>query len=135
MTARHANELLYDSEAALRLVDSAIEDIRDAGPRRVGNSPDSAKPNALRELLEASAAVGSPRLSEIVARSYGEIVSVLGSLRESRAMLQRSGVDSQDRLDHAETVLTDLEGRLAEVAAVLDAARLTSDPHTPRSET
>jgi hypothetical protein len=30
MTARHANELLYDSEAALRLVDSAIEDIRDA---------------------------------------------------------------------------------------------------------
>ena len=132
MSARHANELLYDSEAALRLVDSAIEDIRDAGPRRAGEAPDSAKPNALRELLEASAACGSPRLSETVARSYGEIVSVLGSLRETRAVLQR-GVVSPDRLDDAATVLTDLEARLADVAAALDAARLTSDPRAARS--
>jgi hypothetical protein len=133
MSTRHANELLYDSEAALRLVDSAIEDIRDAGPRRGGEAPDSAKPNALRELLEASAACGSPRLAEIVARSYGEIVSVLGSLRESRAALQR-GTVSPDRLNDAATALTDLEGRLADVAALLDAARLTSEPRTARSE-
>ena len=33
MTTRDATELLYDSEAALRLIDAAIEDIRDPGAR------------------------------------------------------------------------------------------------------
>jgi hypothetical protein len=100
MTARHASELLYDSEAALRLVDSAIDEIR------------------------------QPQLSEILARGYAEVVSVLGSLRESRAVLQRPAVGalSQDvtthQLDHASAVLTDMEGRLAMLASVLDPAAL-----------
>ena len=40
MTARHATELLYDSEAALRLVDSAIEDLRDADARDIASVSD-----------------------------------------------------------------------------------------------
>jgi chemotaxis regulatin CheY-phosphate phosphatase CheZ len=90
MTARHANELLYDSEAALRLVDSAIEDIRDVDPRRAGEPNDSAKATAA---LAMHGPIGLVGLSDILARGYGEIVSVLGSLRASRNVLQRTSVD------------------------------------------
>jgi hypothetical protein len=92
MTARQASELLYDSEAALRLVDSAIEEIREPEGRR------GAEPNArTAELRDALAAANGPLgllgLSQVLARSYTEIVSVLGSLRESRTVLERSTVE------------------------------------------
>ena len=60
MSARHASELLYDSEAALRLVDSAIEDIRESDPAR-----DVA----------------------LLAYGYTEIVNLLASVRGLRASL------------------------------------------------
>jgi hypothetical protein len=92
MTTRQASELLYDSEAALRLVDSAIEEIREPAGRR------AAEPNArATELRDALAAANGPLgllgLSQVLARSYTEIVSVLGSLRESRTVLERSTVE------------------------------------------
>ena len=52
MTTRQASELLYDSEAALRLVDSAIEDLRDAQHRDPHLS--AASGAELRELLAAT---------------------------------------------------------------------------------
>jgi hypothetical protein len=93
MTARHANELLYDSEAALRLVDSAIEDIRDASPHHLGDPTDAARVANLRDMLAQSGPLGLIGLSQVLARGYGEIVSVLGSLRESRTVLERTAVD------------------------------------------
>jgi hypothetical protein len=92
MTARHANELLYDSEAALRLVDSAIEDIRDLDLPRADTARDALRTAQLRDLLAASGPLGLIRLSQILARGYTEIVSVLGSLRESRNVLERTSV-------------------------------------------
>ena len=92
MTARHANELLYDSEAALRLVDSAIEDIRDLDLPRADTARDALRTAQLRDLLAASGPLGLIRLSQILARGYAEIVSVLGSLRESRNVLERTSV-------------------------------------------
>jgi len=128
MTARHATELLYDSEAALRLVDSAIEDIRDADPRRAREA--SATPNELGDLLAAAGPVVVPA---VLARSYDEVVSLLGILRESRDALQRTGGERSDgapdadltarRLDYAWSVLTAMESRLASLATVLDAAK------------
>ena len=93
MTARQANELLYDSEAALRLVDSAIEDIRDASPHHLGDPTDASRVANLREMLAQSGPLGLIGLSQVLARGYGEIVSVLGSLRESRTVLERTAVD------------------------------------------
>jgi hypothetical protein len=91
MTARYANELLYDSEAALRLVDSAIEDIREAGPRAsAGPSAESLHAGHLRDLLQAAGPLGLLGISQILARGHGEIVSVLRSLRESRDVLART---------------------------------------------
>jgi hypothetical protein len=104
MNGRDVSELLYDFEAALRLVDSAIEDIRE--PDTVPESPDAA------------------RLKEM-------IVSVLASLRESRGVLQRadelvalvSHIQNGDvaiaQLSHAAAVLTETEHRLAELATAL----------------
>jgi hypothetical protein len=92
MTARHASELLYDSEAALRLVDSAIEEIGEPDGCGAAQPGDS--------------------------QGYGAVVALLGSLRERRAMLDR--VEPSEQLTYAKSVLTDLEHRLAELATVLD---------------
>jgi len=91
MTARPANELLYDSEAALRLVDSAIEDLRTLPRTRAAPEP-TANAN-LRDILSASGSLNLVGLSQILAQSYGEIVKVLGSLRESRTVLERAAVE------------------------------------------
>ena len=92
MTARQASELLYDSEAALRLVDSAIEEIREPEGRLAAES--NARGNELRDTLAAAnGPLGLLGLSQVIARSYTEIVSVLGSLRESRTALERSTVE------------------------------------------
>ena len=56
MTARHANELLYDSEAALRLVDSAIEDLRTL-PRTMGSAAEPTTNGNLRDILSASSSL------------------------------------------------------------------------------
>jgi hypothetical protein len=92
MTGRQPSELLYDSEAALRLIDSAIEEIGEPDGRRAAETTD--------------------------ARSYGEVVALLGSLRERRVALER--VAPGQELAYARSVLTDLENRLAELATVLD---------------
>lgn len=126
MTARPANELLYDSEAALRLVDSAIEDLRGADSRETTVPVDPA---------------------QLLARGYSETVSVLGSLRESRDVLQKSGLETAHhpcqrtldgtnaemitrRLDYASSVLAEIESRLAGLARLLDPAafHLTRPP-------
>lgn len=127
MTARHAKELLYDSEAALRLVDSAIEDIRDARPTEPAEHTDA------REQPVVAAALENGEASAVLARSYGELVSVLGSLRQSRNILQHTTVAkshsaqaehiTSQQLSYASSVLTELEARLAELASVLDSAR------------
>ena len=85
MTARHANELLYDSEAALRLVDSAIEDIRDTRPG--AGMAEALHAGNLRDLLQAAGPLGLLGISHVLVRGYGEIVGVLQSLRESRDVL------------------------------------------------
>jgi hypothetical protein len=89
MTARLANELLYDSEAALRLVDSAIEDFREP-EQRPAEPP---HPGRFRDLLQSAGPLGLLAISHILARSYSEVVSVLGGLRESRDVLARTSAD------------------------------------------
>ena len=114
MSARHASELLYDSEAALRLVDSAIEEIREPEGRRAAESGDAARAAQLRDALAAvNGPLGLVGLSQMLARGYTEIVSVLGSLRESRTVLERATVD---RLQQTHAKLREVT-KTTEVAA------------------
>jgi hypothetical protein len=127
MTARHANELLYDSEAALRLVDSAIEDIREAGPRAsTGLSAESLHAGHLRDLLQAAGPLGLLGISKILARGHGEILSVLGSLRESRDVLARTSSgraasDILDGLDRAVALVDQLDAEASDGDATASA--------------
>jgi hypothetical protein len=79
MSAKPASELLYDSEAALRLVDSAIKEMGE-----LAADPDQAGRGALT-------------LSELLTRAYEEIPRVLESLRQTRSVFERAAVDKIQR--------------------------------------
>jgi hypothetical protein len=127
MTARHATELLYDSEAALRLVDSAIEDLGTL-PRTASTAAEPAANAKVRNILSASGSLDLVGLSQILAQSYGEIVKVLGSLRESRTVLKRTAVDqlhqTHDKLrevtNATQVAATDILDGLDRAVALVD---------------
>lgn len=127
MTARHANELLYDSEAALRLVDSAIEDIREASPRASkGTSAESLHAGHLRDLLQAAGPLGLLGISQILARGHSEIINVLRSLRESRDVLARTSSDRVasgilDGLDRAVALVDQMDAKASDGDAAASA--------------
>jgi hypothetical protein len=88
MSTRAAEELYYDSEATLRLVDTALDELRvmeDQG-RNAGRGPCLAQERA------ESAAAGT-ELPELVLRAYGEIQNGLESLRRSRDVLERTTME------------------------------------------
>jgi hypothetical protein len=124
MTARHANELLYDSEAALRLVDSAIEDIREASPRpSTGTPAESLHAGHLRDLLQAAGPLGLLGISQLLARGHGEIIGVLRSLRESREVLARTSSGRvQDTHDQLREVTNATESAASDILDGLDRA-------------
>lgn len=113
MSSKQPSDLLYDSEATLRLVDTALDSIRE--PEGAPDAPHG----AMHRAMAASVGARTPRdfsgidggpigllgLSQILARSYSEIVSVLGSLRESRSLLERTAVD---RLHHTNAKLREV---------------------------
>jgi hypothetical protein len=127
MTARHATELLYDSEAALRLVDSAIEDLGTL-PRTASTAAEPAANAKVRNILSASGSLDLVGLSQILAQSHGEIVKVLGSLRESRTVLKRTAVDqlhqTHDKLrevtNATQVAATDILDGLDRAVALVD---------------
>jgi chemotaxis regulatin CheY-phosphate phosphatase CheZ len=86
MATRPANELLYDSEASLRLVDNAIGEF---GAEVTAASSERAP--------GADSAGGLLELPKTLLRAYGEITNILERLRESRGILEQAAVD---RLQH-----------------------------------
>ncbi len=89
MATRPAEELLYDSEATLRLVDNALDDIRGL------ESEHSQMEAQMRTLI--GSLVDQPRglaaLPQVLLRAYAEIMGVLESLKESRGMLEKAALD------------------------------------------
>lgn len=112
-----AREILYDSEAALRLVDSALHDIAgtDVAFEAATTPPPPTEPNA--DVLAA------------VVRSYRELTQVVLSLQQSRGFLQRSAVErlqhTQDKLRQVssatESAATDILDGLDRATALVDA--------------
>ncbi|WP_411280668.1 hypothetical protein [Gemmatimonas sp.] len=80
MTSTRAQEVLYESEAALRLVDhelTGMHDVRDAAEA----------PARVIPMLSLS------ELPQILEQANAQILSVLSRLRESRAALQTSALE------------------------------------------
>ena len=103
MPRKNADELLYDTEAALRLVDSAISEIGDGPEHEAADLPASP--------TELGAAV------EVLNRGHREIAGVLASLRQSRTQLERLTPGLQ--LAYACAVIDDAECMLSAVAKLL----------------
>lgn len=111
MSAR-AHEALYESEAALRLVDQEISDLRADGLRGDG--------------LAGDGALNPPSLFDvpsILLQANVQIVEVLAQLRSARtAFVSMTGNDAATPLHtHAAAALTDIEERLADVARRFEA--------------
>jgi hypothetical protein len=135
MTARH--EVLYDTEAALRLVDHEIAAMHGGNPFAGNPGPPGAPEHPAAAHLRALLAqpegepVGLAALPFILERANHEIQSVLANLRDSREALETATVeklqhtneklkevtsatevaatDILDALDRAQTMLDDLD--------------------------
>lgn len=97
MTTNRALELLYDSEATLRLVDQELGELRDltGADDAEGEGTDPAAPTPLEEEPMALAMI--PRVLE---RANAEIINVLGSLRQCRSTLE-SATSDKLQITHA----------------------------------
>ena len=125
MSTRQPSELLYDSEATLRLVDSAILDMGE-----LGGEETPALQQQLRIDLVAppDEAIGFAGLSDVLVHGYTEVVGVLHSLRQSRHQLERAAVEKvqqpHDRLlavsSATETAATDILNGLERASAMVD---------------
>ena len=121
MSAR-AHEALYESEAALRLVDQEISDLRADGLRGDGLRGDGLRGDGLR----GDGALSPPSLVDvpsILLQANVQIVEVLTQLRSARtAFVSMTGNDAATSLHtHAAAALTDIEERLADVARRFEA--------------
>jgi hypothetical protein len=122
MSAKPPSELLYDSEATLRLVDSAIEEIGDLGS-------DDSRPAAQRDassLVQHSPPVGPVGQSDLIAWGHSEILGVLDALRQSRHFLERGTQDlTGQQLAYASAVLSAMEARLTTIARAFESSAAT----------
>jgi len=75
MTSNRAHEVLYESEAALRLVDNQLSELRQSAPEPYQRQP------------------GVADLPAILERANTQILTVLSRLRETRASLQTSAIE------------------------------------------
>jgi hypothetical protein len=118
MTSTRAQEVLYESEAALRLVDHELNGMHDVR--------DAAETSALVPALPVRS---HDELSQILEQATIQILDVLRLLRESRTPLRdecdrlADGLDLQSivsqQWSHASSVLVETESRLLDVARVL----------------
>jgi chemotaxis regulatin CheY-phosphate phosphatase CheZ len=102
---RPPEQLLYDSEASLRLVDHAIEELSDSGAELDRES---------RGFLEHVMAQpgGFAELSRTLLRAYAETVGIVQRIRESTGMVDDAGVDK----------LQQMHGRIREVSTATENA-------------
>lgn len=124
MSSKPASDLLYDSEATLRLVDSAIEEMGE-----LDTAEEALRKRVRNALMQGTESpIGLIGLSDLLARGYAEIITVLDSLRQSRNMLEKATVEklqhTHDKLrevsDATETAATDILNGLERATAMVD---------------
>lgn len=102
---RPPEELLYDSEASLRLVDHAIEELSQSGAEL-----DRDARGFLEHVMTQPG--GFAELSRTLLRAYAETVGIVQRIRESCGMVDSEGIDK----------LQQMHGRLREVSAATESA-------------
>ncbi|MEP6493438.1 MAG: hypothetical protein ABJF01_12215 [bacterium] len=102
---RPPQELLYDSEASLRLVDHAIEELSASGAEL-----DQEARGFLEHVMAQPG--GLAELSRTLLRAYAETAGIVARFRESAGMLDSGGIDK----------LQLMHGRLAEVSSATETA-------------
>src|SRR4051794_40250235 len=104
MATRPAHELLYDSEASLRLVDNAIGEL--GVEAEIVTTPDGSA------------------LPPTLVRAYGDLTGILARLRESRGVLEQGAVA---KLNHMQEKLNEVS-LASEMAAtdILDGLERTT---------
>jgi chemotaxis regulatin CheY-phosphate phosphatase CheZ len=98
-------ELLYDSEASLRLVDHAIEELSTSGAEL-----DREARGFLDHVMAQPG--GFAELSRTLLRAYAETVGIVVRIRESCGMVDSAGVDK----------LQQMHGRIREVSSATETA-------------
>jgi chemotaxis regulatin CheY-phosphate phosphatase CheZ len=133
MSGRH--ELLYDTEAALRLVDSELDELRGAPVAPAAAAPgraatpvagESAAAHHLRELLAQpeGSPVGLASLPFILERANQEIQAVLANLRDSREALETATVEKlQQTSEKLKEVTSATEVAATDILDALDRAQ------------
>jgi hypothetical protein len=134
MSTKQPSELLYDSEATLRLVDTAIHDMGDLG----AEDPPSLEQRVRAAMTQGrGTSIGLIGLSDLLARGYAEILGVLDSLRQSRHLLERAAVEkiqhTHDKLrevsNATETAATDILNGLDHANALVDELEAYATQH------
>jgi len=123
MRAKDFSELLYDSEATLRLVDNAILDMGAIDADRQSSAEQAMR---VADSRASSGHGGLGRADSV--RGYSEILGVLASLRQSRSVLENSTVgkiqQTHEKLrevsDATETVDTDILNGLERATSMVD---------------
>lgn len=102
---RPPQELLYDSEASLRLVDHAIEELSANGAEL-----DSDAQRVLQHVMAQPGGIAV--LSETLLRAYAETAALVARFRDTAGTLDTSGIDK----------LQQMRGRLHEVSSATETA-------------
>lgn len=113
MTGARAHEVLYESEAALRLVDHELTTMHDV--LDLGDATGQAVPTDAQSELD-----------QVLEQANALVLSAVAHLRESRSALHSDTAALSDTHEIIGTrrLLDDMETRLLDVAALLD-------DHTP----
>jgi hypothetical protein len=129
---RPPQELLYDSEASLRLVDHAIEELSASGAELDGGAQE-----VLQHVMAQPGGIAV--LSETLLRAYAETAALVARFRESAGGPDGAGIDKLQQMrgrlhevsSATETATADILdglGRAVALVEKLDAAPTLSDP-------
>ncbi len=159
MSSNRAMELLYDSEATLRLVDNELEALGELGTPAadpaapdLGAGPEDASLAGLAgitELTELSSKVENvtptsalAMVPEILQKANTEIVNVLGSLRQCRSAIEQATSDKlqithekiREVTNATETAATDILDGLDRAQGLIDELDAEADAEGDGSE-
>ena len=129
---RPPEELLYDSEASLRLVDHAIEELSSSGA-----DLDRETRGFLEQVMAQPG--GFAELSRTLLRAYAETVGIVQRLRESCGMVDPDGLDRlqemyvrlRDVASATESATNDILSAVNRSLAAIECAATASDSQRP----
>jgi hypothetical protein len=102
---KQPDELLYDSEASLRLVDHAIEELN-----ALGVEVDQETPAFLQHIMTQPG--GFAELSRTLLRAYAETARIAQTVQRNRSLIENGGIEN---LHH-------MQGKINEISATAEVA-------------